>query len=790
MKRSILPFLVLILTVAHGWADPADPNIRRTIHTNDGKAREVRLVGDEYGHYWQSTDDGLCFIEKNGRDDAFESIDPAVVRQRARKLRQEASTTSSAFPHTHLDLTGEKRMLVVLVQFKDVKFKAENKKEWYDDILNRPNYVVPSAHQGSVYDYFLAQSGGKLHLCSDIIGPVTVSHNSAYYGADSELGKDTKVVEMVTEALSLIEGKVDFGRYDWTGSNIVETVFFIFAGKPQSGGGTVDDIWPHKCTINLRLGNITVRNYACASELRRYGSVFKINSIGTFCHEMSHCFGLPDTYDPAGVNYGTVIWDVMGTGCHNNYGYTPAGYTAYNKMFCQWQAPVVLRNDTVVNAMKPISEGGDFYLIPNDAHEDEFYLLENRQKTGWDAQLSGHGMLITHVDYDPKLFTHSKINQCGIYDNDHERIHLVLADNNTNVTSGNATQKALDYQGDLFPYGTNKSLTNTSTPAAELYHVNIDDSYLLGKPITNIHENSNKSMGFTFRNNISKMGAVFLNHSDDSIKHTSDTSARLSVQLKNHAYSTYNNKVYAYICDCQDGLHANKISIFSKKMAIAPKAKERVAIDLNNLNSDADYHVLFYYLRDGSHQTLMGTPITLDMKSIYDFSLVDEGRVLNVANDAVRINVRLRNNSYKKYDYPVAAYLYRYTENGDEQKLSKTLVTKEVAPGKEASYSFLFDGLNSHEDYYAILCYHNDRDGKKWQQIGEEYPIYIEENTIIFPGDVDNNGTIDVTDVMKTVDIVLGKHNINFYEDHADLNNDCLIDVTDIMHIVDIILKK
>ena len=129
-----------------------------------------------------------------------------------------------------------------------------------------------------------------------------------------------------------------------------------------------------------------------------------IEGIGTICHEFTHCLGLPDIYDTAyGGGYGMGYWDLMNSGSYNSNGYIPAGFTSYEKMYCGWSQPIELKNDTVITGMKPLSEGGESYIIYNDANRNEYYLLENRQKTGWDAGIPGNGLLVIHVDYDPTL---------------------------------------------------------------------------------------------------------------------------------------------------------------------------------------------------------------------------------------------------------------------------------------------------------------------------------------------------------------------------------------------------
>ena len=75
------------------------------------------------------------------------------------------------------------------------------------------------------------------------------------------------------------------------------------------------------------MDGVTIDSYACSCEL---GENKVIDGIGTICHEFSHCFGLPDTYDKGTsfgqteLKYGTYEWDLMNNGNYLNGGYTPA----------------------------------------------------------------------------------------------------------------------------------------------------------------------------------------------------------------------------------------------------------------------------------------------------------------------------------------------------------------------------------------------------------------------------------------------------------------------------------
>lgn len=60
----------------------------------------------------------------------------------------------------------------------------------------------------------------------------------------------------------------------------------------------------------------------------------KVEGIGTFCHEFSHCLGLPDFYDTNyNGHFGMASWSLMDSGSYNDDGYTPIGYSAYEKEF-------------------------------------------------------------------------------------------------------------------------------------------------------------------------------------------------------------------------------------------------------------------------------------------------------------------------------------------------------------------------------------------------------------------------------------------------------------------------
>lgn len=406
---------------------------------------------------------------------------PAPVRS--------ASATRSAF-------VGTKKGLVILAQFPDCKFTMPDAKDYYQAVLNgngAPQYGIPS----SVSNYFKDQSNGLFDLQFDVVGPVTVSNKVSYYGSNNSWGDDLRPEKMVEEAVRLSSSQVDFSDYDWDNDGYVDQIFVLYAGYSEAQGAAAYTIWPH--AYNLSYAGITppmfngvkIDAYACSSELSgKSGST--PDGIGTFCHEFSHNLGLPDLYDiDYSGGYGMYIWSLMDAGCYcgpNLCGEVPCNFTGYERWLCGWSDLTELKEGCVIDNMPSVSAYGPTYLVRNRSYADEYYLLENRQQIGWDAYLPAHGLLVMHVDYDRNAWLDNTVNDVR----GHQRFVTIPADNTT-VQSFNGCM------GDLYPGSSgNTSLTDSSIPAATLYHANTDGRKFLGRPVEQITEDAEGRISFVF----------------------------------------------------------------------------------------------------------------------------------------------------------------------------------------------------------------------------------------------------------------------------------------------------
>lgn len=508
----------MFASVLTAQAIPAWQKNWKTVTLTNGSVVEVILVGDEHGHAWISAD-GKEYMP-DGKTGRFREASQSVLKSRKalqarhvinskRQLRLRKVQKKTAF-------AGQKKGLIIMVEFADKKFQPGHDQNLYHQIANAEGFSQKGFH-GSVRDYFKEQSYGKFDLSFDVVGPVQVSRSYSYYGENDKNGQDSHPEEMVLEALRLADKHgVDFSKYDWDGDGEVDQVYILYAGygEADNSESQPETIWPHEYELGLynyneqtnpqgsaiMLDGVMVNTYACSNEISAEET---LSGIGSICHEFSHCLGFPDMYDTNYTgNFGMGEWDLMNSGSHNGDGFIPAGYTSYEKMQAGWLTPQDMTDAKDLEGTLPaIVDDAKAYIIYNKGNKNEYYLVENRQQKGFDAGLPSSGVLVLHVDYDENIWEMNNVNTVSDfssygkdyvkYNNDHERLTIFHADNDDDTkhwtrsgSFGYYTMQTLE--GDVYPYQGNNSLNRTSAPAATLYHANADGSKYMQTAINDI----------------------------------------------------------------------------------------------------------------------------------------------------------------------------------------------------------------------------------------------------------------------------------------------------------------
>ena len=513
-KTTLLSFIIVALLVL---AVPAKRGVWRTLPLTDGTTTQAQLCGDERMHFYVGAN-GERYVA-DGQSGMYRRITEQQLQQRLLGKRSKSASVVTNAPRRigvvdKSIFQGTQRGLIILVEFANKQFQSGNDSIFWNRVANEPGYSDENGFNGSLHDYFHDQSFGQFTLEFDVVGPVIMPKDYAYYGTNDNEGEDLYPGEMVVTACQSVDEQVNFADYDWNHDGIVDQVYILYAGEGEHESLDNTTIWPHAWTLEesdhgapLLIDGVIVNSYACSNEVKSDGTH---EGIGTICHEFSHCMGFPDMYDILySGNYGMGNWDLMCNGSYAGNGFCPVGYTAYERMMCGWMEPVELLGDTIITDILPTLDGGGTYIIYNKGHRDEYYLLEHRAQNGWDTYLPATGLLVTHIDYDSTLWACNVVNTIGDFSNvfpgvsnDHQRITIVHADNDDDKDYFSpmiGTYYMTTEDTDLYPYRRNDSLSNYSTPAAILYHENLSGRRMLNVSVNNITRNTSGLMSFNFR---------------------------------------------------------------------------------------------------------------------------------------------------------------------------------------------------------------------------------------------------------------------------------------------------
>ncbi len=418
-------------------------------------------------------------IQKN----IFYSRDQLSTMNSIWQLRDEEFKSGKAFP-----TTGNRKLVCILIGYTDKAFTKTQAQ--FDNLFNQVGYST-----GSVKDYYLENSWNLFNLTVTVAGPFTASQNMAYYGANDSNGDDVRPRELVTEAVNLADPTVNFADFDNDNDGAVDGVYVIYAGYGEEAGASANCIWAHAWNITtVTKDGKTISKYSCSSELSGTSGT-TITGIGVICHEFGHVLGAPDYYD---TNYstggqfdGTSYWDMMAAGSWNNNGITPAHHNVYTKVKVYgWATATVLNAATNITMNHAEANSNSFYQI-NSTTSGEYWIMENRQKVGFDAYLPGNGLLIYHV--------HSTIASASASNNINatypQKMYPVCASATTNPGTTASTYGTINGTGCPFPGSSNKtSFTDATTPNMKSWA-----GANTNAPITNIVENStNKTISFAF----------------------------------------------------------------------------------------------------------------------------------------------------------------------------------------------------------------------------------------------------------------------------------------------------
>jgi M6 family metalloprotease-like protein len=482
----------------------------------DGSMLTVCLEGDEFYHFNTTADGYTIMLNEQGayvyakrdgmnlvptevlaHDAAQRSADEsALLATLSKRLVDETEVAQAHVRRARrsVDLSNfdfeNFRGCVILIDFSDKQFASDDPQTFYTEMFSADGftgYYDPITGRdvtcpGSVHDYFKDQSNGVFQPPFDVYGPYRATYGTTANIEARAAQCQNLASSIFQNVLKKADPDIDYSRYDNNGDGKIDMVYFLVAGYSSSySGNNSGYLWPHASNLSWTYKSYDgkwIDRYASSTEL--YGfentpSTVTVEGIGTVAHEFSHVLGLPDFYDTdyaqgGGQSHDPGGWDVMAGGGDYNYGRCPAGYTFYERYALGWANPTTLVAPGSYS-LEAVNKSRSGYILRTPV-QNEFFTIENRQKTGWDAYLPGHGMIVTRVDStDLSVWVNNKVN-CNP---EHNYFEMLRAGN---TTSG-------DLSSDPFPGTTgNIMLTNDSHPnlatwdgyANELNIINIAES--------------------------------------------------------------------------------------------------------------------------------------------------------------------------------------------------------------------------------------------------------------------------------------------------------------------------
>lgn len=313
--------------------------------------------------------------------------------------------------------------------------------------------LFDATNPGSMTSYFTELSKGQLTVTGEAIGYIRVPRTYDFYcNGESGTGGDfpQNTPGLLFDALTEFCKTDNLIRFDTDGDGFVDGIFLIHAG----GGAEAEPdpakrphmIWSHKWVLPTPFVHQNVKVFAYSTEPED-------GRVGVFAHEFGHVLGLPDLYDTSYRTRGVGDWCLMGGGSWGGNGNKPTRMSAWCVSKLDWITP---QNVTTNGAVKIDTLANDpkacHRLWTGGTKGPEYFLIENRQKTGQDSALPGGGLAIWHIDENQSNNTNPLSYRVGLVQADG------MKDLENNRNSGEPN--------DLFP-GTDgvTSITDSTNPS-------------------------------------------------------------------------------------------------------------------------------------------------------------------------------------------------------------------------------------------------------------------------------------------------------------------------------------
>ncbi len=303
------------------------------------------------------------------------------------------------YPSAEKDRLGSEKILVLMVEFLDVRFEQGHDAEHYTK-------NILSSQPGSLNKYLSRASYEKYMLSGHVHDNVIMlNRRMQYYGqddvgdgdGDGRISDDGngEIDELITECLDqAVADGVNLGQYDSDHDNVVDHIMIVHAGEGQESTGSANDLYS-------RSSFLSTPYEGTVADVERYIIVSEYSPLGVLAQKTLVDLGARILLDRDQSTDGIGLWGLMGHGFRTGNGTEPVNPISFTKADLGWLDIDMIDTSKYDYVLKSAARYQDAAMLPLRASSDgkimEYFLLENREREGNDAGLCGNGLLIWHV---------------------------------------------------------------------------------------------------------------------------------------------------------------------------------------------------------------------------------------------------------------------------------------------------------------------------------------------------------------------------------------------------------
>jgi M6 family metalloprotease-like protein len=387
------------------------------------------------------------------------------------------------------------KLLVILVSFTD-RAISTTPAAWSSAFFGTSGKTVRTYYDAvSRNTFHFAPANESYGTAND--GIVMVSLNRTHPDTRRIITDSNRLI--VRDALKAADAFVDFASFDSNGDKVLSRnelhVFVVVAGFEASYlGGSTPSVWGHHSGLGGTVAAPTLDGVTvCATaDEGGYSQVGELHddhmaTIGILCHELGHDIGLPDLYDTDKSSSGVGAHCLMGSGSWGfapgeNDGATPVMMCAWSRIQLGFLSPTILTSPGTYAAFAASDPGSANAFKIATPNPGEYFVIENRQLTGFDAGLYGYFRLSSGgTDRGGLAIWHIDDNQLDNTDENHKMVDLEEAnegalgyrelDLDSNCDDGSCDPRGRRGNRQHYFYAGNATaFDNTTTPNSRLYN--------------------------------------------------------------------------------------------------------------------------------------------------------------------------------------------------------------------------------------------------------------------------------------------------------------------------------